>query len=669
MTERPGPTVRFGVFDADFRTQELRKQGVRVKLPQQSFQILRMLLERSGELVSRDELRKALWPVDAFVDFDHGLNNSVNRIRDALNDSADTPRYIETLPRLGYRFIGNINGTVAAPSPEGHLLEAHGSVDRRLAGLDRDNPQYSEPAARPGYRLVPAVERRANTAAVTSETQESKANAAVLPAPDIRKRPQIWWVGLCATAAVLAGVGFLGFRPKPSLAGGRIMLAVLPFQNLSGDSQQEYLSDGLTEETITDLGQLSPEKLGVIARTSAMAYKKTSKTIGQVGQELGVDYVLEGSVRRDPGKVRVSAQLIRVRDQTHVWAHNYDRDLHDLLVFQNELGSAIAEQVQIQLHTQQKMELARRSTVDPDAYEDYLKGRHFWYQFRLDSLNKSIDYYERALEKDSNYAPAYAGLAAAYVVRANLYGGTADDFPKAKRSAQRALALDESLTDAHETMAAVHIFYDWDWAAADRELNRSEQLNPPSPERCLRAYWFEIRGDTDSAIAVLKRGQRLDPFNPLLNADLGNAYYYARRPDDALTQYRENRESDPNFPLGNGRLGAAYEQKGDRAAAAAEYRKQGDSLSLAVLQAREGHPSAARKLLNQMQSAKQSYDPGSMARLCIALGDNKEALDWLTKAYDNRAHWLIWLRVDPTYDALRSDPRFQEILRSMRFSE
>ena len=617
--------VRFGVFDADFRTQELRKQGVRVKLPQQSFQILRMLLARPGELVRRDELRQALWPVDTFVDFDHGLNNSINRIRDALNDSADTPRYIETLPRLGYRFIGEISGA-AAP------LEA---------------------PLRPLF-----------------EAQESRADVATTPSPNVSKRPRIWyWVALCATAVVLAGIGLVRFRPKPSPPAGRIMLAVLPFQNLSGDSQQEYLNDGLTEETITDLGQLSPEKLGVIARTSAMAYKQTSKTIGQVGQELGVDYVLEGSVRRDAGRVRVSAQLIRVRDQTHVWAHNYDRELHDLLVFQNELGSAIAEQVQVELGPQRKVELARPKTVDPEAYEDYLKGRHFWYQFRLDSLNKSIDYYKRALEKDPNYAPAYAALAAAYVVRANLYHQAADDYPKAKGAAQQALDLDESLTEAHESMAAVHIFYDWDWVAADRELTRSEQLNPRSPELCLRAYWFEIRGDTDSAIAVLKRGQRLDPFNPLLNADLGNAYYYARRPDEALTQYRENRESDPSFPLGNGRLGAAYEQKGDRVAAAAEYRKQGDSLSLAVLQAREGHPSAARKLLNQLESAKQSSDPGSMARLCVALGDKKEAINWLTKAYDNRAHWMIWLRVDPSYDALRSDPRFQAILRSMRFPE
>lgn len=666
--ERPAQMVRFGVFDADFRTQELRKQGVRVKLPQQSFQILRMLLERPGELVSRDDLRQALWPADTFVDFDHGLNNSINRIRAALNDSADTPRYIETLPRLGYRFIGKIN--VAATPLEAPLPEANRSVDRRALDDDPDHPQYVEPVPGRGYRFVAAIERRANGAAARSETQESRADVATTPSPNVGKRPQIWyWVAICATAVVLAGIGLLHFRPKPSPPAGRIMLAVLPFQNLSGDSQQEYLNDGLTEETITDLGQLSPEKLGVIARTSAMAYKQTSKTIGQVGQELGVDYVLEGSVRRDAGKVRVSAQLIRVRDQTHVWAHNYDRELHDLLVFQNELGSAIAEQVQVQLGPQRKVELARRETVDPEAYEDYLKGRHFWYQFRLDSLNKSIDYYKRALEKDPNYAPAYAALAAAYVVRANLYSQTADDYLKAKGAAQQALDLDESLTEAHESMAAVHIFYDWDWVAADRELTRSEQLNPRSPELCLRAYWFEIRGATDSAIAVLKRGQRLDPFNPLLNVDLGNAYYYARRPDEALTQYRENRESDPNFPLGNGRLGAAYEQKGDRVAAAAEYRKQSDSLSLAVLQAREGHPSAARKLLNQLESAKQSSDPGSMARLCVALGDKKEAINWLTKAYDNRAHWMIWLRVDPSYDALRSDPRFQAILRSMRFPE
>jgi tetratricopeptide (TPR) repeat protein len=382
-----------------------------------------------------------------------------------------------------------------------------------------------------------------------------------------------------------------------------------------------------------------------------------------------VDYVLEGSARRDGPKVRVSAQLIRVSDQTHVWAHSYDRELHDVLVLQNDLGSAIAEQVRLELTPGQKSELAKARDVDPDAYEAYLKGRHFWYQFRPDSLNKAIDYYKQALDKDPNYAPAYAGLAAAYSVRANFFTNPAEDYPKAKAAAQRALELDDALSQAHESMAAVHIFYDWDWAAADHELTRSEELNPPSQEYSLRSYWFESRGDADGAISALKRGLRFDPFNPLLNIELGNAYYYARHPDDAISQYLKAREIDPNFPLGRGGIGAAYEEKGDLAAAAVEYRKIGDSVSLAVVQAKQGNPSAARQLLRQLNGAKQSPEPYSMARLNAALGDKNAAFNWLKTAYEGRAPWLIWLTVDPRYDKLRSDPRFQELLRVMRFRQ
>jgi tetratricopeptide (TPR) repeat protein len=296
-----------------------------------------------------------------------------------------------------------------------------------------------------------------------------------------------------------------------------------------------------------------------------------------------------------------------------------------------------------------------------------LRGRHFWYQFRLDSLNKAIDYYKLALDKDPNYAPAYAGLAAAYSVRANFFTKPTEDYPKARAAAQRALELDEGLSAAHDSMAAVHIFYDWDWASADRELTRSEELNPASQESALRAYWFEIRGDTDGAISVLKRGLRLDPFNPLLNVDLGNAYYYGRRPDDAILQFLKIREIDPNFPLANGMLAAAYEEKGDLSSAAAQYRELGDSVSLAVLQAKQGDPSAARRLQTRLNTAKQSPYPLAMMRLSVALGDKAAAIKSLNTAYQEHASWLIWLRVDPKYDDLRSDPRFQELLLMMRF--
>ena len=442
------------------------------------------------------------------------------------------------------------------------------------------------------------------------------------------------------------------------------MLAVLPFQNLSGDPRQDYFGDGLTEETITELGQLSAERLGLIARTSAMAYKSTTKTVRQIGDELAVDYIVEGSVRREAQKVRVSVQLIRVHDQTHIWAHSYDREMHDLLALENELGQAIAEQVQVQLSSQARVHLAKTRTIDPEAHEAYLKGRHFWYQHRAESLNQAIDFYHQALEKDPNYAAAYAGLAAAYVVGANLYGK--QDYAKAAIAAQRALDLDDSLAEAHEAMAAVLLFHDWAWAAADRELSRSEELTAPSAEYSLRADWYEARNDTDSAIAVLQRGLRLDPFNPLLNAELGKAYYYARRPNDVITQIQRTRDADPNFPLVNGMLGLAYEEKGDLEAAAGEFRREDNRMELAIVQAKQGDLRPARNALQQFAVDGNNY---VMARLATAVGDKDAAITWLKKAHEARAYWLIWLWVDPAYDDLRSDARFQEIERSIGFSE
>jgi len=474
MTLRMYTRKKFAVYEFDGENRELWKESVRVKISGQPLEVLALLLEHPGGLVTREELRMHLWRADTFVDFEHGLNTAIKRLRAALNDDSENPKYIETVPRRGYRFIGTVENADPEKEPVG-----------------------------------PAV-----TTAIDSLTSN-------------HKRKNLGRILLMAVAAValiiFVAIGLLrsGHRSDRE----RVMLAVLPFQNLSGDPTQDYFGDGLTEETIAELAQLSPEKLGLIARTSAVAYKSTTKTVAQIGNELGVDYVLEGSFRRDGQNVRVSVQLIRVRDQTHLWAHSYDREIRSLLALESDLGDAIAEQIQVELASKSKIRLAKNPTIDPEAHEAYLRGRHFWNQFRLDSLNQAISFYQQALEKDSHYAAAYAVVAAAYSVRANLYGKPSEDYAKAREAAERALELDDSLAEAHEAMAAVFIFHDWDWAAADQELRRCEELGAPSQEHSLRAYWFEARGDTASAISVLKHGLQLDPFNPLLNADLGFAYY------------------------------------------------------------------------------------------------------------------------------------------------
>src|SRR5262245_7545210 len=656
--------IRFGVFELDVRTGELRRSGVRVDLQDQPLKVLECLLERPGTLGTREELRMRLWPSDTFIDFEQGLNAAVRRLRDALADSAETPRFVETLPRRGYRFIAPVDNAGDRPHPDAPALR------------DRDI-RADEPATEPAYRFIGPVEEPVGDFRPSAD----RADLAIVRADRDKNRTQRW----IATAAVvlvmataLAATWSFARRLRSVAAPTppRLKLAVLPFQNLSGVPDQEYLSDGLTEETISDLGRLSSENLGVIARTSAMRYKHTTKTVGEIGRELGVDYVVEGSVRRDRENVCVTARLIRVADQTQLWTRSDDRQLRDLLTLEGELGQAIAEQVQLKLTPAQKATLTRTSYTDPRAYEAYLKARYFWSQFRLDSLNRSIDYYKEALESDDQYAAAYAGLAAAYSVRANLYTRPTEDYPKAQAAANKALQLDESLPLTHQVMAAIHIFYDWDWRGANRELTRLWQLDPNPTSHGLEAYYLEAMGRSEEAAALLESIVLLDPLSPNLGDDLGWAYYYLHRPADTISQQRKTLEIDPNFPLAHISLGLAYEQDGDLDAAAAEYGKAHDLAHLDVahlarIHAKRGDAAAAAALRRDLEEkAKREYvDPIALTILDIGIGDTEAAAGWLERAYENRSAMLIWLNVDPVFEPMRSDARFQKVRRAVGLPE
>ena len=377
--------IRTGLFEIDLVCAELRKEGLRIPLQEQPFRVLSLLLERPGELVTREELQTRLWPADTYVGFDEGINTTIRKLRLAFGDSAENPRFIETLPRRGYRFIAPVS-------------EMPGVLEAASAEVSAGNETGANaPAQSLTMRAV-----------VSPPTQDE-----VQIGPWARKLSV--YAAVVLLLALAAGIYLLrSHLSGKTIAPKRMMLAILPFQNLSNDPSQEYFSDGMTEETITDLGQLRLDQLGVIARTSAMTYKHTDKTVSQIGRELGVDYVLEGSVRRDGPRARVSAQLIRVSDQTHLWAQNYDRDLHDLLGIENELGKAIAEQVQANLSPKRQNVLARLRLVDPEAYDLYLKGRYYWNQRTPAGIKESIGYFQQATVKDASFALAYAGLADAY---------------------------------------------------------------------------------------------------------------------------------------------------------------------------------------------------------------------------------------------------------------
>src|SRR5205823_3941048 len=415
MSEASSPVrLRFGVFEVNLRAGELRKHGMKLRLPEQPFQVLAMLLERPGETVTRDELRHRLWTAETFVDFDHGVNKAVNRIRDALGDSATSPRFVETVARRGYRFIADV------------------AVAERAA--------TARPQARTGD-LIPVED-------------ESAAPVAAPQSPGRLRRLYPWAIaGVALALASIVSVVW-ALQSRASQSASIRSLAVLPLENLSGNDSQEYFADGMTDELIATLGQISA--LRVISRTSVMPYKRARKPLSQIARELNVDAVIEGTVRRSGGQVRITAQLIEARDDAHLWSETYDGDLRDTLTLQNKVARAIAEQIRVNLNAQEQATLKHDKVVDPQAYEAYLKGRYFWNKRTGDDLEKAVEYFNQAIQRDPDYAQAYSGLADTYALLGDWeYGVLApsEAFPRAKAAAVKALQLDNTLGEAHTSLA------------------------------------------------------------------------------------------------------------------------------------------------------------------------------------------------------------------------
>ena len=623
MSTSPSPNpIRFGDFEVDLRAGELRKHGRLIKLQEQPFQLLLLLLARPGEVVTREEAQNALWRDDTFVDFDHGLGAALNRLRAALGDSASHPRFIETLPRHGYRFIA----PVAAGSP-------------------------NEP----------------ESVVVSSPTK---------PVP---LRYGGWVI---AFGALMLSIYLLRERvPAPTSGGADTnMLVVLPFDNLSGNPEQEYFSDGLTEEIITHVGQLSFERLGVIARTSSMTYKNTTQTIEQIGQDLGVNYVLEGSVRREGERVRITAQLISVRDQTHVWAESYDRELQGILALQSDVSRHVAEAVAGELG------LANDGVVAPelahtDAYDAYLKGRFYWNKRDAEGFQKAIEYFQEAIDIDPRFAPAYAGLADCYTLLSSfdmLPSGEAH--PKARTMARKALEIDPNLAEAYASLGVVRHAYDWDWAGASEAFQRAIELNP---SYATAYHWHALHlagtGQFEQALQEMRRARLLDPLSLIINTELGRVLYSARRYDEATEQLQETLAFDPHFVPARIWLARVYLQRNMLEEAIEILRtvasmENGGSTALALLGASYAAAGKTTHAMEIVQTLEQLSDqrhvsPVSIALVHANLGHPDEAFAWLEKAFEQRSAYLRLLKVDPVFDPLRSDPRFQDLLTRMNFPE
>lgn len=486
------------------------------------------------------------------------------------------------------------------------------------------------------------------------------------------------WMAAVTVVVVAVGTAIYVVRERNGSPAkppaGRIMLAVLPFDNLSGDPEQEYFSDGLTEEMISQLGRLQPLRLGVIARTSAMHYKGTRKGIREIGRELGVDYILEGTVRRAGERVRISAQLIQVRDQTHLLAESYERDLRDVLALQSDVARAIADEIQLNLTPKRQTSLVSNRAMNPEVHELYLKGRYFWNKRTEDGIKKALEYFEQAIQKDSNYALAYAGLADCYGTL-TVHGvlPPQEAYPRAKAAAMRALEIDDGLAEAHTSLGWARFHYDLDPSGAEKEYKRAIELNPNYETA---HHWYALylaeTGRQEEAYAEIKRARELDPTSLMINANAGLIFYFARQYDQAMQEYRETLRMDPNFPQAHLYLGQAYERKGMFAEAIAELQRAvtlsgGKPIMLAALgrsYAVSGKRREARKVLRLLREvAKQTYvSPYYVAALYAGLGQRDQAFQWLEKADLDRDDHMIWLKVDPVWDSLRSDSRFQDVL-------
>jgi TolB-like protein/Flp pilus assembly protein TadD len=566
----PGSIVRFGIFEVDLESRELRKHGMRVRLEEKPFRILEMLLHQAGRVVTRKALREKLWP-DTHVGYDQNLNTAVNKLRELLGDSAQCPRFIETLPRLGYRFIA--------------------------------------PVVMPGRSLV----------------------------------------------------------------GAKKMLGVLPFENLGGDPEQEYFADGLTEEMISHLGQLDPRRLGVIARTSAIQYKNTRKSIAEIAAELKVSYILEGSVRCEGNGARITAQLIEAQEQTHLWSASYDRDLRDILSVQADVARHVGRALSLELLP----EVAAKSPgFDPTAHEAYLRGRFYFGQRSEEGLRKAIASFETALTIEPNCARSYSGIADCCGLL-SWFGALAPKVSgqKAEVAAKRAIEIDPTLCECHASLALVYFWHDWNWEAAEREFRRAIELNPSySSAYQWYAAYLNTQGRFDEAQAAQKSARELDPFSLILNMNVADPLFFSRQYDRAVQQLVALLEHEPRFFPALFQLGRVYVQMEmykeaiDAFERALQFSRQQEALpALAHAYALAGRAQEASIILEEMKNDKTGRYVASpmIARIHLGLREFETALDWLEKGLEERSYWMVFLKSDPVYDPIRSHPRFRKLLNTI----
>jgi TolB-like protein/DNA-binding winged helix-turn-helix (wHTH) protein/Flp pilus assembly protein TadD len=619
--------VRFGTYEISLHSGELRKAGVRIRVQQQPLRLLETLLERPGEVVTREELRSRIWPNESFGDFDQAVNVAIAKLRGALGDSADNPRYIETLPRRGYRFIADV-----------------AVVNRPTNKLE----------------LVHEV--------ASSETQDrAPLEVAGKAAPKHLPWQHAWKTLALALMLLILMVLIFRWRSRPPdniLSSSPVRsLAVLPLENLSSNSE-DYFADGMTDELITDLAQISA--LRVISRTSVMPYKGARKPLPQIARELNVDAVVEGTVLRSGKQVRITAQLIQAPADKHLWAQSYEGDVHDTLALQKKVARAIAEQIRIKLTPQEEAVLGNVKVVNPEAYENYLKGRYFWNKRTADGLKKATYYFNQAIESDPNYSLPYTGLADIYQL---------SDHPQlAREEVQKALDLDDQLAEAHNSLARLLYLFNGDWDGADREFRRALELNHNyAPAHHWYSMYLALEGRKEQALAEAEKAYELDPLSPVVGAYLAKILQEAGQYDKAIEQAKKTLDLEPDSAVTHAVLGIVYENKQMYAEAITEYKRAlqlggppGEMRGLlGYAYAVSGNRTDAEKIIAELKALWPGHTHAALdlAVVFSGLGDKENALYWLEKAQEMHVSDLIGIGQDSHFVEVRSDRRFQALVQ------
>jgi len=627
--------IRFGIFEVDLQAGEIRKAGLRQKLAGQPFQVLQVLLERPQEIVTREELRERIWPGNTFVDYELALKKAVNRLREVLGDSAESPHFIETIPRRGYRFIGAITPPSPVPSEsvEPSFLNAVGALETAEQPV----------AAHPSRRNIPW--KVAGSLALTGV-------ATLL----------LWFNADKIRSRIFARSRSLEIHS----------VAVLPLEDLSRDPEQEYFTDGMTDELITELAKFG--NLRVISYTSVWRYKQTNLPLPEIARELGVDAIVEGRVMRSGDRVRITAQLIDARSDTHLWADTYERDVRDILALQDEVAQRIATQVGINLSPSEQTRMASTRIVNSEAYEAYLKGNFYWNRSNCEGSKKALQFFQQAVANDPNFAPAYLGLAEAYFTLGDWGCWPQQEaFAKSKPAALRAIELDPNLGAAHTWLGMLAFFYEWEWQNAEREFKQAIQLDPNySFAHLSYAVFLVTMGRPEQGFAEMKRAHKLDPTSELTNMVSVHVLYLARHYDQAIEQAKIAIELNPGSWGAYVWLGESYERKGMYEQADAAYLKSKalEGLGpeeLAVF--RSAYRKSGIRGHWQQELARVSPNKLECGRTVIFahIGDKDRTLEYLNQDFQHHCTDLRSLNVDAIYDNLREDPRFQDVFRRMKF--